>query len=61
MNKTGLQQVDHGLRILGLLAEEELRVHDFTKSVVEYLLYRTAGTTCAVALLHDMQRAIELV
>jgi hypothetical protein len=55
------QQVDHGRQILRLLAEEELRVHEFANSVVEQLPYETAGATCAVALLPDVLRTIEPV
>lgn len=55
------QQVDHGRQILHLLVQEEMRVHDFAKSVVEHLLYRAPGTPCVVALLPDTLRAIELV
>lgn len=53
------QQVDHGRQILDLLTAEEARVHDFAKSVVEHLLHRAVGATCAVALLPDMLRSIE--
>lgn len=52
-------QVDHGRQILDQLTQEETRVHEFAQSVVERMLHRVVGTTCAVLLLPDMLRVIE--